>query len=376
MIVISCINCAQKKKRSDKTLQSCSKLTVLMRKRDMAMKNLKKQISNIEKNKNLGKAMKDFQIQVFQVFHRELNNSGIEIFQSIAWLDNVLKGDIENIIYIEKSSEKRLNNLRSAALKEEVVYKQLLQAEKKFDRMKDLNQRHSKVKGVIVNILKEISKAADKLEKNLDDHVFDIALFESQKNQAAMEMVVRLAEKQNGPMADHEEAHSLPRLVDAYDNQFVLSRPADTTIPREDHNLLHDLAYLIMLSGIFGWLTHLCGLPTLFGHMAAGVCLGPGGFNAISSLVQLETLSQLGIFFILFTVGLEFSPDKIKKVAKLASFGSGAQMILLILGGACYSFLFKTSVKEGCFVAACFGLSSTPLVVKFLSKQEAEDNNS
>lgn len=29
-------------------------------------------------------------------------------------------------------------------------------------------------------------------------------------------------------------------------------------------------------------------------------------------------------------------------------------------------------MKEGCFVAACFGLSSTPLVVKFLSKQEAE----
>lgn len=59
------------------------------------------------------------------------------------------------------------------------------------------------------------------------------------KNQPAMEMVVRLAEKEKGPMAEHEEAHSLPRLVDAYDNQFVLSRPSDTTIPREDHNLLH-----------------------------------------------------------------------------------------------------------------------------------------
>lgn len=47
--------------------------------------------------------------------------------------------------------------------------------------IKDLDKRHSKVKGVIVDILKEISKAADKLEKKLDDHVFDMALFESSK---------------------------------------------------------------------------------------------------------------------------------------------------------------------------------------------------
>lgn len=37
-------------------------------------------------------------------------------------------------------------------------------------------------------------------------------------------------------------------------------------------------------------------------------------FHSFQSLVQIETLGEFGVFFILFSVGLEFSPDKIKKV--------------------------------------------------------------
>lgn len=79
VILTSLSDCNKKKKTLDKTLHSCSKLTVLMKKRDMAMKNLRNQIFKIEKNKKVGKPMKDFQIKVFNVFHRELNNSGNEV---------------------------------------------------------------------------------------------------------------------------------------------------------------------------------------------------------------------------------------------------------------------------------------------------------
>ena len=44
--------------------------------------------------------------------------------------------------------------------------------------------------------------------------------------------------------------------------------------------------------------------------------------SIFQSLVQLETLGEFGVFFILFTVGLEFSPANLKKVFKVATAGT------------------------------------------------------
>jgi Kef-type K+ transport system membrane component KefB len=49
-----------------------------------------------------------------------------------------------------------------------------------------------------------------------------------------------------------------------------------------------------------------------------GVFLGPSGLNVLKSMVQVETMGEFGVFFILFFAGLEFSPDKIKSVWRVA----------------------------------------------------------
>ena len=61
-----------------------------------------------------------------------------------------------------------------------------------------------------------------------------------------------------------------------------------------------------------GMLCSACGLPPLIGHILAGMTLGPAGLNMISSLVQISSVGELGVYFILFTLGLEFEFDKLQ----------------------------------------------------------------
>ena len=49
-----------------------------------------------------------------------------------------------------------------------------------------------------------------------------------------------------------------------------------------------------------------------------GVLIGPSGFNQVEHIVQIETISEFGVFFIMFFAGLEFAPDKLRKVWKTA----------------------------------------------------------
>lgn len=105
-----------------------------------------------------------------------------------------------------------------------------------------------------------------------------------------------------------------------------------------------DLVFVVMLSLPCGWFCTLLGLPPMFGYIICGVLLGPSGLNSIKvcgcvfvsvcvcvfaasahqwfswrvfclqSMVQVETLGELGVFFTLFVVGLEFSPERLRKV--------------------------------------------------------------
>lgn len=104
-----------------------------------------------------------------------------------------------------------------------------------------------------------------------------------------------------------------------------------------------DLVSVVMLSLPCGWICSLVGLPPMFGYIICGVLLGPSGLNSIKvclcviavsvcqirllntslcfmsvsvlqSMVQVETLGELGVFFTLFVVGLEFSPERLRKV--------------------------------------------------------------
>lgn len=103
-------------------------------------------------------------------------------------------------------------------------------------------------------------------------------------------------------------------VIDSSSNQYILSRPRDVTFPVEDHHLIHDIIHLLVLSFLMGALCSLFKVPSLFGYIFAGMILGPTGLNLVGSVVQVETLGEVGVIFIVFMVGLDFSLQKLQKV--------------------------------------------------------------
>uniref|UniRef100_A0A8B9RE24 Transmembrane and coiled-coil domains 3 n=1 Tax=Astyanax mexicanus TaxID=7994 RepID=A0A8B9RE24_ASTMX len=285
--------------------ENCRRLSGLLRQKSAAVRKLEAAAAAVQRDRALSDAEKLFQVHTLEVFQKELNESERSVFQAVLGLQRVMKGDFRDVVNMKESSRQRLEALREAAIKEEEEYVELVAAEKHQQEALKVAQDRNKTLSMLDEILEDVRKAADRLEEEIEDHVFD--------------------------------------------------------------NNKQDLVSVVMLSLPCGWLCTLMGLPPMFGYIVCGVLLGPSGLNSIKSMVQVETLGELGVFFTLFVVGLEFSPERLHKVWKISVQGSCYLSLLMVGAGLLWGQMFRLHPTQTVFISSCLSLSSTPLVSRFLS---------
>ncbi|XP_033699710.1 transmembrane and coiled-coil domain-containing protein 3 isoform X3 [Tursiops truncatus] len=361
-------------------LDGCRKLSGLLRQKAVVLNKLKSAVRAVEKDASLSDEEKLFQVHMFEIFQKELNESENSVFQAVHGLQRALQGDYRDVANVKESSRQRLEALRKAAIKEETEYVELLAAEKHQAEVLKSMQHRNKSLSLLDEILEDVRKAADRLEKETEERAFDDNRSVRGVN---FEAVLRVEEdeagsKQNLTNREVEEDLGLSMLIDSQNNQYILTKPRDATIPRADPHLIKDIVTIGMLSLPCGWLCTTIGLPTMFGYIICGVLLGPSGLNSIKSVVQVETLGEFGVFFTLFLVGLEFSPEKLRKVWKISLQGPCYMTLLMVAFGLLWGHLLQIRPTQSVFISTCLSLSSTPLVSKFLvgsarSDKEAGD---
>ncbi|KAG0167931.1 Transmembrane and coiled-coil domains-containing protein 3 [Apophysomyces sp. BC1034] len=215
-------------------------------------------------------------------------------------------------------------------------------------------------------MLQEVRENADQLEEGMQQHNLAFA----SGDHASIETVLKVGEDNSKGEQGSDE--SRVTLIDQDNNEYIMTRPSDTTVIYEDMQLLHDLILILVLSFVFGWLFSIIGLPAFFGYILAGILAGPSGYNLIKELIQTETLAQLGVVLIVFVLGVEFSLEKIQAMWRLAL--GGAVMILMVtvvffvLMGAALG----ATAKESIFLGMCISLSSTAVVVKCIKLDHLE----
>lgn len=140
---------------------------------------------------------------------------------------------------------------------------------------------------------------------------------------------------------------------------------------QEDFRLIVDFVSVLAAAAAGGLLAALCRQPALLGYILGGMIVGPAGFGLIKELVQIETLAQFGVAFLLFALGVEFSLGELKKVQAIALGGGGLQIILTILVTTLVSLGvgWVTSPPQGVFLGAILSLSSTAVVLKCLMER-------
>ena len=128
-------------------------------------------------------------------------------------------------------------------------------------------------------------------------------------------------------------------------------------------NLLIILASSLVVIALFRRLQ----LPPVLGYLCVGLLVGPTALNWVNDSPDLPDLAELGVVFLLFSLGLEFSLPKMLALRRVV-FGLGSLQVIctsLVLGGLLYA--FGMSVNAAFLLGAGLALSSTAIVSKELS---------
>ncbi|MDG1254785.1 MAG: cation:proton antiporter, partial [Glaciecola sp.] len=121
---------------------------------------------------------------------------------------------------------------------------------------------------------------------------------------------------------------------------------------------------LLVVAVISTWCFKRINLPPILAYLFAGIVVGPSVFNLFDHIEEMHVLADIGIVFLLFTLGLEFSLPKLKAMRHLV-FGLGlGQMLLTTLVAASIAYLLGFSISAAMVIGGIVGLSSTAIVIK------------
>ncbi|KAF6160368.1 hypothetical protein GIB67_019137 [Kingdonia uniflora] len=163
-------------------------------------------------------------------------------------------------------------------------------------------------------------------------------------------------------------------LIDKKDNVFVMSnKKSKYPVLQVDLRLISDLVVVIVSATIGGITFSFLGQPVIVGYLLAGSIIGPGGLNFISELVQVETVAQFGVVFLLFALGLEFSLAKLKVVAPVAVLGGLFQILIFMCLCSIIAMVCGAKLSEGVFIGFFLSMSSTAVVLKFLVERNSNN---
>lgn len=173
---------------------------------------------------------------------------------------------------------------------------------------------------------------------------------------------------------ENEGSDDMTTLIDKKDNVFVMSnKKSKYPVLQVDLRLISDLVVVIVSAAIGGIIFSCLGQPVIVGYLLAGSLIGPGGLKFISEMVQVETVAQFGVVFLLFALGLEFSLTKLKVVGPVAVLGGLLQIAVFMFLCGITALLCGAKLSEGIFVGCFLSMSSTAVVVKFLVERNSNN---
>jgi CPA2 family monovalent cation:H+ antiporter-2 len=130
--------------------------------------------------------------------------------------------------------------------------------------------------------------------------------------------------------------------------------------------LFSDLALILVTAGIttviFKWLKQ----PVVLGYIIAGFLIGPNfeWFPVINDHTSVETWSEIGMVFMLFGIGLEFSFKKLKKVGGTVGVTALTELVTMCVVGFLLGKVLGWTQMDSIFLGAMLSISSTTIIAK------------
>lgn len=126
-------------------------------------------------------------------------------------------------------------------------------------------------------------------------------------------------------------------------------------------------AALVIAAAVVGYLSVRVRVIPIVGFLLAGVLIGPEQLGLVATTEAVQSAADVGVILLLFTIGIEFSLERLAKVWRWVAFGGGAQVVLATGAGVAVVLAIGEDWRTGLFTGFLLALSSTAIVLKLLS---------
>jgi monovalent cation:H+ antiporter-2, CPA2 family len=132
---------------------------------------------------------------------------------------------------------------------------------------------------------------------------------------------------------------------------------------------LMEITVILAVAGLTAVLFTRMKMPVVIGYLAAGILVGPYvfPFDLITDTDTVNSLANLGIILLMFTIGLDFNLRKLRQTGVFAIVAGSIEIVIMITIGYALGWLMGWSSIESIFLGAVMSISSTAVIVKVLT---------
>lgn len=136
---------------------------------------------------------------------------------------------------------------------------------------------------------------------------------------------------------------------------------------------LNEIVALFLVSVVIAFLCYKIKLVPIVGFLLAGVVIGPNALGLVQDQELVDMLAEIGIILLLFTIGIEFSLEKLARIKNAIFIGGGLQVLLTVASVLGIFLLLNINWKIGIYTGFLVALSSTAIILGLLSEQNKTD---
>ncbi len=143
----------------------------------------------------------------------------------------------------------------------------------------------------------------------------------------------------------------------------------------------HELELIVSLTGaimvalVGGLIAHRLRQSPIVGYLLAGMAIGPFTPGVVADREQIAVLAEIGVLFLMFALGIEFSLKELARIKGPAVIGTVVQVLLLILAGTVLGRVLGWPLARSIFFGGIISISSTMVILKNLMNRGEINSN-
>ncbi|MCZ6776513.1 MAG: cation:proton antiporter [Ignavibacteria bacterium] len=132
---------------------------------------------------------------------------------------------------------------------------------------------------------------------------------------------------------------------------------------------LQDFVIILAAAIVVIFISNRAKIPVVVGFLLAGLIIGPSSLALVENSSQVEVFAEIGVVILLFTIGLEFSLERLKQIQRSFFVGGSLQAFATVFVVMILGLLIGRGTLESIFFGFLITLSSTAIVLRLYAQR-------